>query len=66
MQLTPEQRVRVIAELMRRSKLVEESAGKALSDEELMLIVQRGHALSMEIDPTYAALYPEKKKKKKI
>jgi len=63
--LTPEQRERLSAELERRSKLVKGLGGKEISDEDLMVIVQRGHALSMELDPAYAALYPAKKKKEK-
>jgi hypothetical protein len=54
--LTPEQRERVIAELERRTKLPKE-----MTDEDLMTVIQSGHALSMELDPEYAAKYPPKK-----
>ena len=57
MKLSPEQRARVIAELVSRSKPADQC-----TDEELMERMQRGHALSMELDPEYAAQHAPKKK----
>ena len=57
MKLSPEQRDRVIAELQSRSKPMAE-----MTDEELMLMVQRGQRLMCECDPEYAAKFGPKKK----
>ena len=56
-QLSPEQRARVIAELASRSKPADQC-----TDEELMERMQRGHALSMELDPEYRAAHAPKPK----